>query len=153
MCGSGDPPPGGGDPPPGGGDPPPGGGDPPPGGGTPPPVPPIEVPALTTTFKPSRTGTVRMTLTTVPDGDARIELLAKKSSLRAAATTTRVGLYRRKTVKGVPTSLTLKLKGKAKRVLRKKGRLKITVKTTFTPAGGGTKLVKSKSVVFKRPKR
>ena len=61
--------------------------------------------------------------------------------------------YTRKAKKGVPVKLTLKLAGRAQRTLRKKGKLRTTVRTTFTPDGGGSKVIGSKPVTFKRANR
>jgi hypothetical protein len=116
-------------------------------GGPPPPV--VTVPRIRTVFKASANGTVRVTVTASGPGDLAIELLARRSGLISAKKTLRVRRYKRKVTKAGAVKLTLKLSGKAKKTLKQRHKLKITVVTVFKPAGGGKTLRSTKPVTFK----
>jgi hypothetical protein len=124
----------------------------------------IQIPTIRATYTPSNNGTVRLGLTPSTDGDYVIELLIRRSGLvrhsrevrTAAATFVKVGTYRGKAHKNVRLTVTLKLTGRAAKILKTKGRLAVTVRTTLKPKGGGKPAVQSRSVTFKlkpRPKR
>lgn len=155
--------------------PPAGGG----GGGPtppPPPTPPSEAPAATptpgaaattppsgappststtvarvvpTTFSATQRGTVTMTIAAPGSGDFAIQLLARRSGLIAAAPSVLVRSYRVKAKRAGPLKVTLALTGRALKTLRKKGRLAVTVRTTFTPSGGGGTVTSTKAVTFR----
>jgi hypothetical protein len=119
------------------------------GGGTDnPPV----ITVLPAKFHASSNGTVQMTVTAPSPGDLGIDLLVKRSGLvkKAAAKTVKVGHFKRKVLKAGPVKFTLKLSGAAaKRTLKKRHKLKVTVVTTFKPAGGGKPIKTTKPVTFK----
>jgi ABC-type phosphate transport system substrate-binding protein len=125
---------------------------PPPSGGTTPP-PPAAQPS--NAFSVPRTtissGTGAATLSVKLPGAGRLELLGSAKSGRK---TIKVGRVVLTATKAGTFKLTLKPSTAAKRLLRKKGRLKVTLKLTFTP-NGGTAKSSSRTVTLKlrKPKR
>lgn len=91
---------------------------------------------VTTKFVASSQGTVKMTIAAPGSGDLAIQLLAKQTGLIAAAKPVLVRTYKRRVAKAGPVRVTLALSGRARRTLLKRGRLAITVRTTFKPTGG-----------------
>ncbi|HET8952926.1 MAG TPA: calcium-binding protein [Solirubrobacteraceae bacterium] len=71
-------------------------------------------------------------------------------SARARASRLAVGSAKRQVSKAGATTLTLKPTRAAKRALRARKRLAVTVKVTFKPAGGGSASTQSRRVILKR---
>jgi len=121
---------GGNNPPPGGNNPPPGGNNPPPGGNNPP----SNVFSVPRTTISSKTG--RATVSIKLPGAGKLELVGtakqgkKKIKVgRVVLTANKAGTFK----------LTLKPSKAAKKILTNKGKLKVTIKLTFTPNGGKAK--------------
>jgi hypothetical protein len=93
---------------------------------------------------------VRGTITIARSGSRiQVDLLVKRSALgRGRSGQVRVGRSS-KTANAGRASLTVALNAAAKRALRKKGRLKLSVKVTVTPRSGAIYTV-TRSVTVKR---
>ncbi len=118
----------------GGTTPPPGGSTPPPGGSTPPPTKPSNVFSVPRTTISSRTGAA--TLSVKLPGAGKLELVGTAKSGKRKIKVGRVVLTANK---AGTFKLRLKPSAAAKRLLRKKGKLKVKVKLTFSPTGGTPK--------------
>ena len=70
-------------------------------------------------------------------------------ALTSATRTVAVGRHRRKVTKAGSVKMKLRLKGRGKRTLRRKHKLRVTVKSTFKPEGGGKAITAKKPVTFK----
>ena len=109
----------------------------PPASTGPAPAPPVAKPSTATLgrVKVGKGGTLRLTVKTTGAGKLRLEALVKK---------TRVGVATGTAKASGTVTLTLKPTKAAKRRLRKAKRLSVTLRLTFTPAGGkaGTPLTR-----------
>ena len=113
---------------------PPGSGGAPASGPGPPPA--AVARRVSTRFVAAAKGTVKMTVLAPGSGELTVQLLAKKAGLIAAAKPVLVRSYRRRVAKAGTVRLTLALTGRARKTLVRRGRLAITVRTTFKPSGG-----------------
>jgi ABC-type phosphate transport system substrate-binding protein len=128
--------------------PPPGGNNPPPGGNNPPPAnPPSNKFSVPRTTISSKTG--RATLSVKLPGGGKLELVGNAKSGKKKIKVGRVVLTANK---AGTFKLTLKPSKAAKKVLRNKGKLKVSIKLTFTPKGGTAKS-STKTVTLKLAKQ
>lgn len=132
-------------PPPGGGGPGPG-----PGGGTPlTPAIPSNVFSVTRVVLSRRTGSATFSIR-VPGRGA----IAVLGTYRSRGKTIKVGRVARTVSRAGTSKLTLKPGRAAKKVLRRKGRLRIRAKISFTPRGGRTRSsTRTITLKYKRPVR
>lgn len=152
----------------GGGDGGGGGGTTPPAGdsSTPPPPPPSNLFSLTRTTISSKTGQAKIAVKLpgagqlVLIGKARVQVPGKAKKKRKnrrnrkRTKTINVGRVVLNANKAGTYNLTLKPNGAAKKALRKKGRLQVTLTSTFTPVGGSAKTSTSKvTLKLNKPKK
>ena len=130
-----------------------GGNTPPPppplGGNTPPPAAPSNLFSVPGTTISSRSG--KATLSIRVPGAGVIEVMATANLPRASART-RVARVRRTVSRSGTYKVTLKPSAAAKKILRRRGRLKVNVRVTYTPRGG-TARSSTRSVTLKLDKR
>lgn len=132
-------------PPPGGG----GGGNTPPPGSTPPPTQASNTFSVPRTAISSKSGSA--TLSIKLPGAGKLELVG---SAKSGKKTIKVGRVVLTANKAGTFKLTLKPSKAAKKVLRKKGKLKVSVKLTFSPNGGTAKSsTRTITLKLKKPKK
>ena len=91
-----------------------------------------------------KNGTLTLTVKAPAAGRVTVVALVKKKQAAKASKSVTAA----RSVK-----LTLKPKGKFKKQLRKKGKLKVTLRTTFKPASGAAPKATTRKATFKRQKR
>jgi hypothetical protein len=120
------------------------------GGGTA--VTPTVIPVVPSKFTASLSGVVKTSVKVPGPGDLAMDLLARRSGLvKSAPANVKVASFKKKVTKAGKIAVTLKLNARAKKTLKAKGKLKVTVTTSFTPTGG--KVVKKTTTVVLKSRK